>query len=101
MPSRAQWQGWPQGTGSAARKVVPSMAQLHADKTITRNAEAAAIALSIFHLVFNAVKWQDLSRLANCSRVIVQNYRIFRAIFFEKVKLALKKGYSWIVPLKP
>lgn len=56
----------------------------HADQTISRNAEAAVRALSIFHLLFNAVKRQDLSRLANCSKVIVQNYRIFRAIFFEK-----------------
>lgn len=95
MPGGAQWPslgtppaGLATGTLSAARKVVPSEVQLcaegHADKTITRNAEAAVRALPIAHLVFNTVKWQDLSRLANCSKVIVQNYRIFRAIFFEK-----------------
>lgn len=73
------------GPLSAARKVVPSEVQLcaegHADRTITSNAEAAVRALSISHLVFNAVKWQDLSRLANCSKVIVQNYRIFQGHF--------------------
>lgn len=94
MPGVAQWPslgtplaGLATGTLSAG-KVVPREAQLcakgHADKTITRNAGAAGRALPISHLVFNAVKRQELSRLANCSKVIVQNYRIFRAIFFDK-----------------
>lgn len=38
-----------------------------------------------FPLVFfSAVKRQGSSLLANCNKVIVQNYRIFRAIFFER-----------------
>lgn len=92
MPGGAQWPslGTPlarlaTGPQSAARKVVPSEVQLcaegHAGRTITRTAEAAVRALPISHLVFNAVKWQDLSRLANCSKVIVQNYRIFQGHF--------------------
>lgn len=96
MPGGAQWPslgtplaGLATGTLSA-RESGPAQlcAEGHADKTITRNAGAAGRALPISHLVFNAVKRQDLSRLANCSKVIVQNYRIFRAIFFEKGELA-------------
>lgn len=94
-PWKCPWQSQPHGTLSAARKVVPSAAQICfqmcADKTISRNAEAAnAMPLDLglfsncFFFFFSAVKWQGLSLLANCNSVIVQNYRIFRAIFFEK-----------------
>lgn len=109
-PWKCLWQSQPHGTLSAARKVVPSVAQIRfqtcADKTISRNAEAAnAMPLdlglfSICYFFFNAVKWQGLSLLANCNSVIVQNYRIFKAIFFEKGEISIKKGYSWTVPLK-
>lgn len=91
-PWECVWQSQPHGTLSAARKVVPSVAQVcfqrRADNTISRNAKASnakPLDLGPFSICFfNAVKWQGLSLLANCSGVIVQNYRIFRAIFFEK-----------------
>lgn len=87
LPWECHWQSQLHSTLPAARKVVPSAAsicvQRRADETISRNAEAAnAIRLVSISICFSsAVKWQGLSLLANCNRVIVQNYRIFQGHF--------------------
>lgn len=93
MPHGAQWPslgtalaGLVIGTLSAARKVVLSMVQLCAEglSLMRESPESLKLHLDFCPFliwVFNAVKWQGLSKLANCSKVIVQNYRIFQSHF--------------------